>query len=131
MTGAFLADWAEVVDNKLEVRGGVLSAVTLGADRSVQFVVVVLTHAEDVAASPAGRHAKSHDAEQHSIVEVEITQPGGSIGQVGLELPEDLNDSEVGCAFFPLELHLPVDGRHEITLTYQRVRIPLPLTVSG
>ncbi len=46
LTGAFLADAAAVVDNKLNVSGGVLSRFGLGPDRSARFVLVVLTQAE-------------------------------------------------------------------------------------
>jgi hypothetical protein len=129
MTGAFLAEWADVADNKLQVSGGVLSSFTTGADRSVNLIVVILTHADEGVQPAGGRHAKSVDGQQLSIVQLEITQPSGEIATVGFELPGDLNDSEVGCAFFPLELELPFDGRHELVLTCNQVRIPLPLTV--
>lgn len=131
MTGAFLAEWADVVDNKLQVSGGVLSTFTTGADRAVNIVVVLLTHADEATPSASGRHAKSADGEQLSIVQLEITQPTGQTSTHGLELPGDLNDSEVGCAFFPLELQLPFDGRHEIVLTCNEVRISLPLTITA
>src|ERR1700712_3673711 len=131
MTGAFLAEWADVVDNKLQVSGGVLSALTTGADRAVNIVVVLLTHADEVTPSTSGRHSRTAEREQVSAVQLDITQPTGQTSTHGLELPGDLNDSEVGCAFFPLELLLPSDGRHEIVLTYNEVRISLPLTVTG
>ncbi len=130
MTGAFLAEWADVVDNKLQVSGGVLSGFATGADRSVNIVVVLLTHADEASLSASGRHAKFTDGEQLSIVQLEIIQPTGQTSTHGLELPGDLNESEVGCAFFPLELQLPFDGRHEIVLTSNEVRISLPLTVT-
>ena len=46
VTGAFLAEAASVVDNKLNVSGGVLSRVAVGPDRSAQLVLVVLTEAQ-------------------------------------------------------------------------------------
>src|SRR3954452_22722431 len=95
MTGAFLAEWADVVDNKLQVSGGVLSAFTTSADRAVNIVVVLLTHADEAALSASGRHAKFSDGEQLSIVQLEIIQPLGQTSTHGLELPGDLNDSEV------------------------------------
>jgi hypothetical protein len=131
MTGAFLAEWADVVDNKLQVSGGVLSAYGAGADRSVNVVVVILTHADEATPSTGGRHAKSSDGEQLSIVQLDINLPTGEVATNGLELPADLNDSEVGCAFFPLELTLVNDGRHEIVLTWNQVRIAMPLTVTS
>jgi hypothetical protein len=129
MTGAFLAEWADVVDNKLQVSGGVLSSFTAGADRSVNIVIVLLTHGDEAVPSTSGRHAKSTEGQQLSIVQLEITQPTGQVSSNGLELPAELDESEVGCAFFPLELLLPFDGRHEIVLTCHEVRISLPLTI--
>ncbi len=46
ITGAFLAEAASVVDNKLNVTGGVLSRYAVGPDREANFVLVVLTQAE-------------------------------------------------------------------------------------
>ena len=46
MTGAFLAEAAATVDNKLNVQGGVLSRYTVGPDRWAQFMLVVLTRAD-------------------------------------------------------------------------------------
>jgi hypothetical protein len=130
MMGAFLAEWADVVDNKLQVSGAVLSTFATGVDRSVNIAVVLLTQADDAMPSTSGRHAKSADGQQLSILEVEITQPTGQVTSNGLELPRELNDSEVGCVFFPLELVLPFDGRHEIVFTCNEVRISLPLTIT-
>jgi hypothetical protein len=129
ITGALLAESAEVVDNKLQVSGGVLTNVMVGPNRSAQFVVVVLTHAEGPAPSSAGRHAVTDNADQHLQVEIEIRPPTGKALQLQLEMPEDLVDAEVGCAFFPIELELPFDGRHVIVMTRGGVTISLPLTV--
>jgi hypothetical protein len=130
MTGAFLAEWADVMDNKLQVSGGVLSSFAAGADRSVNVVVVILTHADEPTVPTGGRHAKSTVGEELSIVQLDVNLPTGEVATNGLELPADLNDSEVGCAFFPLELMLAFDGRHEIVLTCNQVRIALPLTIT-
>ena len=46
ITGAFLAEAASVVDNKLSVSGGVLSSFGVEADRQARFVLVVLTQSE-------------------------------------------------------------------------------------
>jgi hypothetical protein len=47
LSGAFLAEAAATVDNKLNVSGGVLSKFTVGPDRCAQLVLVVLTRADD------------------------------------------------------------------------------------
>jgi hypothetical protein len=41
--GAFLAEAAATVDNKLNVQGGVLSKYTVGPDRLARFVLAALT----------------------------------------------------------------------------------------
>jgi hypothetical protein len=46
ITGAFLAEAASVVENKLNVSGAVLYRFMVGPDRSAQFVLVVLTQTE-------------------------------------------------------------------------------------
>lgn len=46
IVGAFLAEAASVVDNKLNVSGGVLYRFAVDPDRSAQFLLVVLTQAE-------------------------------------------------------------------------------------
>ena len=46
ITGAFLAESASVVNNKLSVSGGVLSGFKVGPDRQVKFMLVVLTQSE-------------------------------------------------------------------------------------
>ena len=46
ITGAFLAESASVVDNKLTVSGGVLSRYVVGPERAANFVLVVLTQTE-------------------------------------------------------------------------------------
>jgi hypothetical protein len=46
ITGAFLAEAASVVDNKLAASGGVFSGFRVGSARVAEFVLVVLTQAE-------------------------------------------------------------------------------------
>ncbi len=118
ITGAFLAEAASVVDNKLNVTGGVLSGYLVGADRSAKFVLVVLTQAETD--SPVRR------------VDVEIRPPtGGEPLTMEYGLPEAAAGGEIGFAFFDIEVRLPVDGRWVIVVTGGPGAISLPLQVSA
>ena len=56
LTGAFLAEAATTLDNKLNVSGGVLSRFVVGPDRWVRLVLVVLTRGDSSAdGSDSGR----------------------------------------------------------------------------
>ena len=118
ITGAFLAEAASVVDNKLSVSGGVLSSFGVEADRQVRFVLVVLTQSETD--SPA----------QH--VEVEIRPPTEDDPLVlEYELPDAAAGGEIGFAFFNIEVRLPVNGRWVFVVTGGAGTFSLPLEVSG
>jgi hypothetical protein len=118
IVGAFLAETASAVNNKLTVSGGVLSRFAVDDDRSAQFLLVVLTQAETL--SPV-RH-----------VEVEIRPPTDDQSLVlKYELPEAAVAAEVGFAIFPIDVSLPVDGRWVIVVTGGAGVISLPLMVSG
>ncbi len=118
ITGAFLAEAASVVDNKLSVSGGVLSGFRVGPDRLAQFVLVVLTQAETD--TPVRR------------IGVEIWPPTDDEPlTVEYELPEAAAGGEIGFAFFSIDTHLPVDGRWVIVVTGGSGAISLPLMVSG
>jgi hypothetical protein len=118
VTGAFLAEAASVVDNKLSVTGGVLSRFTVGPDRSARFLLVVLTQSET--SDPDHR------------VDVEIWPPTGDEPlRVAYVMPEEATVGEIGFAFFPVEVTLPVDGRWVIVVTGGPGVISLPLVVSG
>ncbi len=117
ITGAFLAEAASVVDNKLTVSGGVLSGFRVGPDRLAQFVLVVLTQAETD--SPVRQ------------VEVEIRPPTGDEPlSVEYELPEAAGGGEIGFAYFNVEVCLPVNGRWVFVVTGGAGAISLPLMVS-
>ena len=118
ITGAFLAEAAAVVDNKLNVSGGVLSRYAVGPDRQVRFVLVVLTQSETD--SPVRR------------VEVEIVPPTDDDPLViGYELPDAAAGGEIGFAFFNVEVRLPVDGRWVFVVTGGAGTFSLPLEVHG
>jgi hypothetical protein len=118
ITGAFLAEAASVVDNKLTVSGGVVSRFMVGPDRSAQFVLVVLTQAETD--SPVRR------------VDVEIRPPTDDEPLIiDYELPEAAAGGEIGFAFFDIGVRLPVSGRWVFVVTSGAGAISLPLVVSG
>ena len=118
VTGAFLAEAASVVDNKLNVTGGVLSRFVVGADRIAQFLLVVLTQAET--GDPDHR------------VDVEIWPPAGDEPlRIAYQMPEAATVGEIGFAFFDVEVRLPRDGRWVIVVTGGPGVISLPLLVSG
>ena len=118
ITGAFLAEAASVVDNKLTVSGGVLSRFGVGPDRQARFVLVVLTQSETD--SPLPR------------VEVEIRPPTDDDPLViEYELPEAAAGGEIGFAFFNLEVRLPVNGRWVFVVSGGTGTFSLPLEVTG
>jgi hypothetical protein len=118
ITGAFLAESASVVDNKLSVSGGVLSGFMVGPDRQARFALVVLTQAETD--SPVRR------------VEVEIMPPTDDESLViEYELPDAAAGGEIGFAFFNIEVRLPVNGRWVFVVTGGAGTFSLPLEVSG
>jgi hypothetical protein len=118
ITGAFLAESASVVDNKLCVSGGVLSGFQVGPDRIAQFMLVVLTQAETD--SPV------------LVVDVEIRPPTGDEPlTIEYELPEAVAGGEIGFAFFGIEVRLPSNGRWVFVVTGGAGTFSLPLEVSG
>ncbi len=120
LTGAFLAEQAATVDNKLNVAGGVLSKYTVGPDRSASFVLVVLTRADADAANSDRR------------VEVELMPPTGDEPVYRRFLvPEQSVGEFPGFAFFGIEVNLPVDGRWVVVVTGGAEAITLPLLVSS
>jgi hypothetical protein len=118
ISGAFLAEKTDAVDNKLNVRGGVISKYTVGRDRVAQFDLVVLTQGD---ASGSDR-----------LVVVEVSPPnGGEPLHMHRELPMNLTNAELGFACFQFRLTLNVNGRWIIAMTGAAGAVSLPLTVSG
>lgn len=117
IVGAFLAEAAAAVDNKLNVSGGVLLRFAVEEDRLAQFLLVVLTQSTD---SPDRR------------IEVEIRPPTDDDPlTIEYELPEAATMAELGFAIFPIEVNLPVDGRWVLMVTGGAGILSLPLIVSG
>ena len=118
VTGAFLAEAAATVDNKLNVQGGVLSRFTVGPDRFARFVLVVLTRPDD------------NDSDRR--VDIEIRPPTLDAPQYKwFEAPEAAVGEFPGFAFFEIDARLPVDGRWVIDVTCGDSAVSLPLVVSG
>ena len=116
--GAFLAEAASVVDNKLNVSGGVLYRFAVEPDRSARFLLVVLTQAET--GGPVPR------------VDVEIRPPTDDEPlYLTFELPEATIAAEVGFAIFGIDIVMPVDGRWVIVVTGGAGAVSLPLLVTG
>lgn len=118
LTGAFLAEAAATVDNKLNVQGGVLSKFTVGPDRYARFVLVVLTLPE------------SGDWDRR--VDVELKPPTLDAPQYKwFDAPEAAIGEFPGFAFFEIEARLPVDGRWTIEISGGDSSVSLPLVVDG
>jgi hypothetical protein len=118
ITGAFLAEAAATVDNKLNLQGGVLSRFAVGPDRLARFVLVVLTR-------PDG-----NDSDRR--VDIEIRPPTLDAPQYKwFEAPEAAVGEFPGFAFFEIDARLPVDGRWVIDVTCGDSAVSLPLVVSG
>ena len=117
LTGAFLADTAAVVDNKLNVSGGVLSRFGLGPDRSARFVLVVLTQAEP------------DDTDRQLKIEMRPPTEDDPIN-LEFEVPEASVAEFPGFAFFELQLRLPSDGRWVMVVSGSTGSISLPVLVS-
>jgi hypothetical protein len=118
IVGAFLAEEASVVNNKLAISGGVLYRFAVEEDRSAKFLLVLLTQAETD--SPVRQ------------VEVEIRPPTDDEPLViEYELPEAAIAAEVGFAIFAIDVILPINGRWVIMVTGGAGFISLPLIVTG
>jgi hypothetical protein len=117
VTGAFLAEAAATVDNKLNVQGGVLSKFTVGPDRFARLVLVVLTQANE------------DDSDRRVDVEIRPPTPDAPVYK-WFEAPEAALGDFPGFAFFELDVRLPFDGRWVIDVTSNGTGVSLPLVVS-
>jgi hypothetical protein len=118
LSGAFLAEAAATVDNKLNVQGGVLSRFTVGPDRLARFVLVVLTQ-------PDG-----DDSDLRIDVEIKPPTPGSPLFKL-FEAPEAAVGEFPGFAFFDVDATLPVDGRWMVDVTSGGAGVSLPLVVTA
>jgi len=116
--GAFLAEAAATVDNKLNVQGGVLSKYTVGPDRLARFVLVVLTRPD------------AEDRDRRVDVQIKPPTPDGPISK-WFEAPEAAVGEFPGFAFFGIDVRLPFDGRWVIDVTSAGAGVSLPLIVDA
>lgn len=117
VTGALLAETASVVDNKLNITGGVISACRVGPERAAQAMLVVLIQPEDSDSEPK--------------IKVTITDPAGNTQDVQMDVPQDSLGGEIGFVYFPIQMPLPVDGRYSISVSSDGGFVSLPLRVSS
>lgn len=117
VTGAFLAEAASVAEGKLYVLGGVLTSWTVGPDRMVSPVLVVLTQSEE------------NDAQTTLPVEVRMgTDP--NVMHLDLPIPEvTRTGTDAGFFLTGIRMQLPADGRY-VFLVDGTVSLPL-LVKSG
>jgi hypothetical protein len=120
ISGAFLAEKVDAVNNKLNVTGGVIANYKVGRDRVAQFHIVVLTQGD----------AESGGADR--LVVIEVSPPnGGEPLHMHRELPAKLANADVGFACFQFRLTLNLNGRWIVAMSGPAGVISLPLTVSG
>lgn len=115
ISGALLAESSSVVDNKLNIQGGVVDTFHVGPDRQVTTTLVVLTQPGESETSPA--------------IEATFTNPIGDSHQFQLEVPESSLGGEIGFVCYPLELSVPTDGRYLLSLSAQGGFAALPVKV--
>lgn len=121
ISGAFLAEKVEAVDNKLNVQGGVISNYRVSRDRMAKFDLVVLTQGGTEDTTGTDR-----------LVVIEVAPPnGGEPLHLHRELPMNLTNADVGFACFRLGLTLNLNGRWLVKMSGTAGNISLPLTVSG
>lgn len=117
ITGAFFAENAATVDNKLHVWGGVFENVWVGPDRLARLTLVVLLQ--------HGREADGHS------VQVEFIPPGDDPkrAKVEFDLPEGAREGEIAHAYYRIGIPLSVDGRYVCLVSAGGATISLPLNV--
>ena len=115
VTGALLAQSAAVVDNKLDVKGGVIDTFRVGADRLAWVTLIVLIQPEPLDQTPT--------------VDVKVTSPQGDSHEMNLEVPQSSLGGEVGFVLLPLGIPVPVDGRYVLSISARGGFVSLPLKV--
>lgn len=117
VTGALLAQSAAVVDNKLDITGGVIDNFRVGPDRLAWVMLVVLIQPEPL--------------DQKPTVDIKILSPEGNSHEVHLEVPPSSLGGEVGFVLSPLGIPVPVDGRYLLSISSHGGLVSLPLKVSS
>lgn len=121
ISGAFLAEKVEVMNNKLNVKGGVISNYNVGRDRVAHFNIVVLTQ---------GGTEDTDEIDRLVVIEV-VPPNGGEPLHMHRELPMNLRDADVGFVCFQFRLTLNLNGRWVVKMSGAAGEVALPLTVSG
>lgn len=121
ISGAFLAEKVEVMNNKLNVKGGVISNYNVGRDRVAHFNIVVLTQGGTEDTDGIDR-----------LVVIEVVPPnGGEPLHMHRELPMNLRKADVGFVCFQFRLTLNLNGRWVVKMSGAAGEVALPLTVGG
>lgn len=121
VTGAFIAEHAEAVDNKLNVTGGIISRWKVGDDRIARLVIVVMTQAEPGSTD----NNLTIDVYPPDVVSAEPLRIHN------VELPQVTVNNEIGFAIFGLGISLPFNGRWRIVIEASGGSAALPLNVRG
>lgn len=118
ISGAFLAEKVTAVDNKMNVKGGVISGYSVGADRVAKFDLVLLTQGDTGGAD--------------RLIVIEVAPPnGGQPLHMHRELPMTTVDADAAFTCFQLRIPMNVNGRWTIAVNGAAGDVSLPLTVSG
>lgn len=115
ITGALLAESASVIDNKLNIQGGVVDTYSIGPDRSIPVTLVVLIAPQPFDKAP--------------MIQLTITNPSGAAQESTLEVPESSLGGEVGFVCAAMRISAPADGRYLVSVGTQGGALGLPLTV--
>lgn len=117
VTGALLAESADVVNNKLNITGGVVDTYRAGPDRIAQATLVVLIQPEPFDKTPN--------------IDLRITDPSGEAREIQLEVPASSMGGEIGFVCYPLGVPVPADGRYLLSVSSHGGFVSLPLKVSS
>jgi len=134
VTGAFLAEAAEVVDNKLNVQGGVLASCPVGPDRIANVTLVVLTQAEagtTRAALFGGSSVTTPPGGKPPKLNIELLKPSGHYQALQIDIPEAALGGDNGFAYFPMVIPAETDGRYMLIVSSGGPSVCLSLRVQG
>jgi hypothetical protein len=117
VTGALLADSAVVVDNKLNILGGVVDTCQADAQRLVQVTLVVFIQPDAFDQAPK--------------IDVTFTDPSGGTTEEQFDVPESSLGGEIGFVYWLLKMPVPVKGRYLFTVSSHSGSVSLPIKVTN
>lgn len=117
VTGALLADSAFVVDNKLNVVGGVVDTCKADLQRLVPVTLVVLIQPEPFDQAPK--------------IDVKFTDPSGNTLEEQLGVPESSLGGEVGFVYYTMKMPVPIKGRYLFAVSGNSGSVSLPLKITN